>query len=248
MGGGKNEQTTSKSYSFCCVPLSLSHHAEGLPFVNPVQEPRQLSPTPQFLNSDVWHFQLFEFLLAFYVYGSPNLLSGIFQERVTSAHLRCNPSRLQKSLPFYRVTALLAITSEHTANTWHHGNGQAQNIGKARFYNCLSKVGKATCTLMALACLLPLLGVLMLNSQGFLGDIVTYIKFQLLVKDCNHLFHSNRSCSALPEGDLMLRTSHLMFIWGEGSGSFGLQVWFSLKQQRSKPAPRNPQGSRTART
>lgn len=68
------------------------------------------------------------------LHGSPNLLSGVFQELFTSARLRCNSSRLQKSLLFHQATVslqntLLAITSEHTANTGHHGNGQAQHFG-----------------------------------------------------------------------------------------------------------------------
>ena len=199
------------------------------------------------------------------LHGSPNLLSGVFQELVTSARLRCNSSRLQKSLLFHQATVslqntLLAITSEHTANTGHHGNGQAQHFGTfCRHSGFLLQLffkgwkgSFSSGSYLSLGCSWE-----SLCSTSHLGLIwgghSTYI---IISTDLHHHFsflskvgttHSTlMSLTRLFPWEILCSTSHLGFIWG-GSGLFWLQAWSSLKQERSKPAPRNPQGGRTAK-
>ena len=216
------------------------------------RQPRQLSPTPQFLKSDVWHFQLFPDL-----HGSPNLLSGVFQELVTSARLRCNSSRLQKSLLIHQATVslqntLLAITSEHTANTGHHGNGQAQHLGtfcrhSGFLLQLLFKGWKGSFSngsYLSLGCSWE--SLCSTSHLGFIwGAFYLHHHFSFL-SQVGTTHSTLMSLTRLFLWEILCSTSHLGFIWGEGSGLFWLQAWSSLKQERSKPAPRNPQG-RTAK-
>ena len=192
------------------------------------------------------------------LHGSPNLLSGVFQELVTSARLRCNSSRLQKSLLFHQATVslqntLLAITSEHTANTGHHGNGQAQHFGTfCRHSGFLLQLffkgwkgSFSSGSYLSLGCSWE-----SLCSTSHLGLIwgghSTYI---IISTDLHHHFsflskvgttHSTlMSLTRLFPWEILCSTSHLGFIWG-GVG-FVLTTSLVLSQAGEEQAsPKKP--------